>query len=133
MATKTELIIENKTYSLLECTFDYHKPIDYSGRPSARVQAGSIMVVIDFDGQDELINWAGSDTTTYDGKIIFYKGDGTGIKFTLDFKTAFCTDMSTYHSNLNGGGVVSELMINAHKMSIKGHTHTNNWPVASKK
>ncbi|WP_108867350.1 type VI secretion system tube protein TssD [Aquimarina aquimarini] len=133
MATKTELIIDNKAYKLIECSFDYHKPVDYSGRPSARVRAGSILIVLDFDGQDDLIDWAGNDTATRDGKIIFYKGDGMGIKFTLDFKRAYCSDMYTYHSNLEGGGVVSELKINAHQMSVKGHTHINNWPVAEKK
>ena len=128
MATKTELIIDNKQYKLIECSFDYHQPTDYNGMPRAKVRAGSILAVVDFDGQESLITWAGNDTTTRNGKIIYYKADGTGIKFTLDFKDAYCSDLYVYQNNLVGGGVLSEIKINAREMTISGHTHTNNWP-----
>ncbi|WP_062055218.1 type VI secretion system tube protein TssD [Aquimarina longa] len=131
MATKTELIIDKKQYRLLECSFDYHQSVDHSGKPSARVRAGSILVVVDFDGEEELINWAGNDHTTRSGKIIFYKSDGMGIKFNLEFSEAYCSDMYVYQSNLVGGGVLSELKINARKMTVTGHTHTNNWPTVN--
>ncbi|WP_062060020.1 type VI secretion system tube protein TssD [Aquimarina longa] len=131
MATKTELLIHNQQYRLIESSFDFHQPTDYNGRPSAKVRAGSIVALIDFDGEEELISWAGNDITTRSGKIIYYSADGMGIKFTLEFTDAYCSDMYIYQSNIVGGGVLSELKITAREMVIKGHTHTNNWPVKS--
>jgi ABC-type uncharacterized transport system ATPase subunit len=129
MTIKTELIINNKQYKLIECSFDYHQPTDYSGMPSARVRAGSILAVIDFNGQEDLIAWADGNTTTRSGKIIYYKADGMGIKFTLNFEDAYCSDLYVYQNNFVGSGVLSEIKINARKITIKGHTHTNNWAV----
>ncbi|WP_234859533.1 type VI secretion system tube protein TssD [Aquimarina aquimarini] len=128
MPIKTQLIIDHKRYNLMECFFNFSKPRNDTDRERVKSKENSIIVLIDFDKQKELVDWAESDTATRNGRIIFFNEDETGIKFSLIFQKGYCIDLSIEHSDFSETKMRAKLKIRADKMSITTDAYISDFP-----
>lgn len=104
MALIAELTVENRTYSVMECDYEFTQAVDITGRPSDRPRGGLINVVImsPDDSDLSLHEWMRDKDTTKDGKITLYVNrDSVMAPKTIRFENAYCIRLYEYFNNNN--------------------------------
>lgn len=131
MSFKAHLELDGKIITILDYTLVVDQQTDMTGRPSAGVVAGQISLSLEMsDFTKELANWALSDTSTKDGKIIFFKSDLSSIMRTIDFTSAFCIRYVENFHHLSSSPYVIDIIVSAKQIKIGDKEHQNNWPMA---
>jgi len=104
MALAATLTIENHTYTVMECEYEFTQAVDKTGRPSDRPRGGLINVVIVSPDDTDLTmhEWMRDKNTTKDGKILFtVNKDNKDQPKNLAFKDAYCVRLYEYFNNNN--------------------------------
>ena len=90
MSFLAKLELDDKTYNVLECEYDFTQNIDETGKPKGMPYGGEISIRVESTGTPELLNWMLDHNQTKDGKIIFYRRDAMSKLQEVLFKKAFC-------------------------------------------
>lgn len=104
MALIAELTVENRTYSVMECDYEFTQAVDITGRPSDRPRGGLLNVVIlsPDDSDLSLHEWMRDKDTTKDGQITLYVNrDAVMAPKTIRFENAYCIRLYEYFNNNN--------------------------------
>lgn len=104
MALSAKLTVENRTYSVMECDYEFTQAVDITGRPSDRPRGGLINVVIMSPDDSDLTlhEWMRDKDTTKDGKITLYVNrDSAMAPKTIRFENAYCIRLYEYFNNNN--------------------------------
>ncbi len=128
MSFQAKLEIDDTSYNLLDCTFEFDQPLDHNGRPSAAPRGGIIVLSLEFEKKTDLLNWAISPTETKSGQIVFMKRDAMASLMTLKFSNAYCARLSGFYHAVSNEPFKLKLKISAEKLTIGDATFTNNWP-----
>ncbi|WP_298479600.1 type VI secretion system tube protein TssD [uncultured Maribacter sp.] len=132
MSFEAKLKLDNKIITILDYSLIVDQQTDPTGRPSASVVAGQISLSLEMsDFTKELSRWALSDTSTKDGKIVFYNNNLSGIMRTIDFKSAFCVRYTENFHHMSASPYLIDIIISAKDISIDDEPHKNNWPMAN--
>ena len=128
MSFQAKLEIDNHSYNLLDCTFDFDQELDFNGRPAASPKGGIIIVSLEFDKKTDLLHWAVSPTETKSGQIVFMKHDAMSSLMTLKFTNAYCARLSGYYNSISTDPFKLKLKISTEVLTIGDVEHKNNWP-----
>lgn len=91
--TIAELIMGNDTFKVLKADFSYFQQLQLGGRVSSDIRGGTFTIEIESSvGSkfDMLANWMTSKSQMQKGVIRFYRDDGIGRFFDLEFYDAYC-------------------------------------------
>lgn len=99
---KTELIIENTTFKVLDSDINYFQHIQNSGLPAGDIAGGTFSVKIESSSGpqfDMLAEWMFSKSQMKKGLVRFYKKDGISKLYDFEFYDAHCIN---YHEHFDG-------------------------------
>ena len=121
MAHKATLKLDSKEYNLLECEYEFIKPIKENGQPAGRASGSLIhftMIAPD-DDDTRFHDWMQSATEHKDGQIVFeVTGDETPPIKTLNFKRAYCIRLYEYFNAMNNLQMLCKITISAAEISF---------------
>ncbi len=128
MSFHAKLEIDDASYTLLDCSFDFDQPLDHNGRPSASPRGGIIVLSLEFEKKTDLLTWAISPTETKSGQVVFMKRDSMASLMTLKFSNAYCARLSGYYHAVSNEPFKLKLKISAEVLTIGDAEYKNNWP-----
>ena len=127
MSFLAKLELDDKTYNVLECEYDFTQNIDETGKPKGMPYGGEISIRVESTGTPELLNWMLDHNQTKDGKIIYYRRDAMSKLQELSFKKAFCISFTEDFNANSTEPLQIELILSAQQITINGITHNKQW------
>jgi len=121
MAHKAQLSLDGNKYDILECEYEFTKPVKENGQPAGRATGGFIhLIVITPDENDlSLYEWMQSATEQKDGEIVFSVVElGEDAIKNLSFKSAYCIRLYEYFNKHNNVQMYSKITISAAEIHI---------------
>ena len=119
MALNATLTVENHSYTVMECEYEFIQAVDITKRPSDSPRGGLINVVIAAPDDSDLAlhEWMFDKNKILDGKIVFtVNRDNIDRSKTLAFVDAYCVRLYEYYNNNNSVQMYLKLSIMAGKM-----------------
>ena len=116
MALESFLTVDKKTYSLLECEYEFTQAMDITGRPSDRPRGGIInLVLVSPDDTDLLFHeWMCEKDEVKDGDILLkVNSQGTFAKKSIHFTDAYCIRLYEYFNSNNSMPMYTKISIMA--------------------
>jgi hypothetical protein len=104
MALTGKLDIDDKSYYLMECEYEFNQMITATGRPSGKPKGGLINVVLvaPDDTDNTLHEWMRDKDTTKNGKITLrVNKDNRFASKTINFEDAYCVRLYEYFNGNN--------------------------------
>lgn len=104
MALTGKLNIDDKSYYLLECEYEFNQMITTTGRPSGKPKGGLINVVLVSPDDTDLTlhEWMRDKDTTKNGRITLrVNKDNKFASKTIDFEDAYCVRLYEYFNGNN--------------------------------
>jgi hypothetical protein len=123
MALTAGLHIDNHTYSVMECEYEFTQAVDVTGRPSDRPRGGVINVVLvaPDDSDLSLHEWMRDKDSTKDGTIVLeVNRDAVKALKTIKFEEAYCIRLYEYFNDNNALPMYLKLSIMASSITFGG-------------
>ncbi len=128
MSFLAKLNLDGEEFNIIDFEYETHQNLDPSGQVSSKVRAGTMRILLESNIKVDFYEWAISETATKDGEIIFYKRDNISSLKKIEFKDAYCVSSKEKFNAEDNKPLRTMLFLSAREMSIRGTTHTNNWP-----
>ena len=128
MAHTAQLKIDGGEYDIIECEYEFTKPIKENGQPAGRASGGLIhLIVLTPDDKDTtLYEWMQSATEQKNGEIVFSVVDlGNLAVKSLSFTSAYCIRLYDYFNKHNNVQMYTKITISAAEISFKKITFKN--------
>lgn len=120
MALQGNLTIGEKTYGVVECTYEFHQSIDETGKPVSRPQGGSITFVMPSTSDEDLFfyKWMFNKTEVQSGffKFVVYSNNNKQSFKTLEFKNAYCIELKDYFNDNDSKLMYTTVTISAQEL-----------------
>ncbi len=127
MSFLSKLEIENKTYNVLECNYEFRQSIDTTGKPQGIPQGGTIYLKIESNGETNFLQWMFSHNETKDGKIVFYRRDALSKLQELSFSKAYCVYFKETFESTNQDPLQIELELVCKDFDLNGVQFLKKW------
>ncbi len=127
MSFLSKLEIENNTYNILECEYEFRQSIDSTGKPQGIPQGGNIHLKIESNGKTNFLEWMLSHSETKDGKIIFYRRDALSKLQELGFSKAYCVFFRETFESTNQDPLQIELELVCKEFDLNGVQYHKKW------
>ena len=127
MSFLAKLELDDKTYNVLECEYDFTQNIDETGKPKGMPYGGEISIRVESTGTPELLNWMLDHNQTKDGKIIFYRRDAMSKLQEVLFKKAFCIKYKEQFDAQGTEPLQIEIRLIAQGFDVGGVAHNKMW------
>jgi hypothetical protein len=104
MALTGKLTIDNHTYNILECEYEFNQMIEINGRPSGQPRGGllNIVIVAPDDADVTLHEWMKDKNTIRNGTLnLTVNKDNKTAKKTIQFENAYCVRLYEYFNGKN--------------------------------
>lgn len=104
MAADSYLEIENHSYNVLECEYEFTQAVDITGRPSDRPRGSMIHIIIAAPDDSDLMfhEWMRDKNMIKDGHIKLMVNKDQEISFkNIYFRDAYCVKLYEYFNNNN--------------------------------
>lgn len=104
MALKATIEIDGKSYTLLECEYEFSQTVDQTGRPVDKPRGGMIHIIIAAPSDNNLVlhEWMRDKNTTKKGDInITVNEDNKDVPKTISFEDAHCVKLYEYFNSSN--------------------------------
>lgn len=126
MSFKSELTVENKTFSIRRFyTFIYRKT-DAKGRPSS-MPSWKIIVALDAVDDTTLTGWMIDPTKQIDGKITIYRIDQDAKLKEIEFKKSYCIYLrDEFKADISYA--TCEIHISGRDIQVNTASLEGNWP-----
>lgn len=131
MSFSSNLIIEDKSYKVLDCTFDFEQQLDQNGRPSGTPRGGILLLTLEFTGDTSLFSWMIEPNMTKNGRLVFSNRDGMSNLMTINFSNAYCGKLSGYFNHVGTEPIKLRIKVTAESMEFNSIPFKNNWPQKS--
>lgn len=99
MASKVNLDMDGKTFSVLKCLCKCDQQFDQNGNPASGVSGGKISLLLPGTEDDDFASWMCDFSRPKDGTITFSIDDSSFKK--IEFKNAFLVKL---HESFHGEG-----------------------------
>ena len=134
MALQGKLEIGNKSYDVVECSYEFSQSIDETGKPTSRPHGGSITFVMPSTSDADLFfyRWMFNKTQVYSGKFrfcVYTTRNITNYK-TVAFENAYCISLRDYFNDNDSKLMYTTVTISAELIRIGkggGATLNNEW------
>ena len=127
MSFLAKLELDDKTYNVLECEYDFTQNIDETGKPKGMPYGGEISIRVESTGTPELLNWMLDHNQTKDGKIVFYRRDAMSKLQEVLFKKAFCIKYKEHFDDQVTEPLQIEIRLIAQGFDVGGVAHNKMW------
>ena len=127
MSFLAKLELDDKTYNVLECEYDFTQNIDETGKPKGMPYGGEISIRVESTGTPELLNWMLDHNQTKDGKIVFYRRDAMSKLQEVLFKKAFCIKYKEHCDAQGTEPLQIEIRLIAQGFDVGGVAHNKMW------
>lgn len=127
MSFLAKLELDDKTYNVLECEYDFTQNIDETGKPKGMPYGGEISIRVESTGTPELLNWMLDHNQTKDGKIVFYRRDAMSKLQEVLFKKAFCIKYKEHFDSQGTEPLQIEIRLIAQGFDVGGVAHNKMW------
>lgn len=127
MSFLSKLELDGNTYNVLECKYEFHQPIDNTGKPQGLPNGGEIYIKIESTGNPDLLSWMLDHSQTKDGKIIFFRRDAMSKLQELVFDKAYCVRFKEYFNANDAQPLQIEMTLIAKTINVNGAKHQKNW------
>ena len=121
MAHIAQLNLDGGKYDIIECEYEFNKPVKENGQPAGFASGGFIhLIVITPDDKDlTLYEWMQSSTEQKDGDIVFSVVDlGEEATKSLHFEGAYCIRLYDYFNKHNNVQMFTKITISAAQISF---------------
>ena len=115
---------------VVTCSYSFDQSTDDKGRPSSKVQGGTIKVTIVSTADAKLAGWMLDPHKQSTGTITFKKIDADSTLKTISFEEAYCVGYAEYFDARgadSGTSMVLSLTISANKIDANGVKLDNAW------
>jgi hypothetical protein len=115
---------------VVKCSYSFDQAIDDKGRPSSKVQGGTINVTIVSTDSAALTSWMLDPYKRESGKITFKRIDQDSTLKEISFEEAYCV---SYQEQFDARGadtntsMILSLTISANKINANGAVLDNKW------
>jgi hypothetical protein len=124
MALEATLVFDEnkvKTYSLLECEYEFTQSLDITGRPSDRPRGGIIKATFVSPDDKDLVfhEWMFAKDLVKDGTVYF--GVNKNSEFAskrIHFTNAYCVGLREYFNDGNSLPMYTEIAIAAGELTF---------------
>ncbi|MBS7229585.1 hypothetical protein KHA90_00990 [Flavobacterium psychroterrae] len=127
MSFLAKLELDNAVFNVLEFDVIFEQGTNNNGKPANKTKGGKIKLVIESTQTDLFSDWMISQTSTKDGRIIFYRRDAMSTMKNVVFKKAFCI---YFHKRFRSEGVspmTTEILITSKEIKLGNTLFENNW------
>jgi hypothetical protein len=128
MSFIAKITIDGEELNVLHCGFRFSQVTDFTGKPTAVPQGGTINLVLESNGSTNLFDWMISPTQTKSGTITFYRRDSMSKMKTVEFSDAHCVDYYETFDHDGTNPMQLQINISAHEIKINDSEFRNNWP-----
>lgn len=127
MSFLAKLELDNQTFNVLEFDVNFSQSTDNNGKPANKAKGGQIRLVVESTSIDLFSDWMVSQTSTKDGKVIFYRRDAMSTMKNVIFKRGYCI---SFHKSFRSEGktpMTTEVLITSNEIKIGNTVFQNNW------
>ncbi|MXO32397.1 type VI secretion system tube protein TssD [Apibacter sp. B2912] len=126
-----KLELDGENYTVLECDYFFHKKKDSTSKPTGETSGGQINLSIESNGKTDFVDWVLSQDNTKDGKIIFFRRDGMGRLYTVEFEKAYCIDFKETFNSTGSSPMKIDFTIVARTLKFNSKTiYEKNWKLS---
>lgn len=121
MALDARLEIENHSYNVLECEYEFNQEMDKTGRPSDRPRGGLLNIVVVAPDDSDLMmhEWMRDKNMTKDGHVLLtVNKNNVDQPKNIYFKDAYCVRLYEYFNNNNSIQMYLKIGIMAGSLSF---------------
>ena len=122
MALQGSLTVQNKTYGVVECAYEFNQSIDDTGKPTSRPKGGTITFVMPTTNDEDLFfyKWMFHKTETHDGvfKFVVFTNNNKKSYKTVAFENAYCINLKDYFNDNDSKLMYTTVTISAEKIMI---------------
>lgn len=129
MSFLSQLIVDDNTMNVLNCSFEFDQGADQTGKPSQKPRGGQVTLLIESTNQTDFLEWMISPNMTKNGEITFYKRDNMSSLKTLTFTDAYCLNYREDFDAISNEPLKTRIKLSAREITIKDTTFVNNWHV----
>jgi hypothetical protein len=126
MAIEANLIINNKSYQILELSYEITQPLDDAGKPAAQPDGGTIDFVMKSLGDEDMSfhEWMIKPLDLHSGKfeLSVIGSEWKNVKRTIEFKDAYCIGLSENFDFDDEKNVLLKVKIAATKITFGDKT-----------
>ncbi len=134
MAIQGKLEIGGRTYSVVECSYEFSQATDDTGKPTSRPKGGSITFTMPSTSDDDVFfyQWMFNKTEIKSGRFTFvvFSNENKRSYKTVDFVNAFCVGLRDYFNDNDSRLMYTTVTISAGVIkvgSITSAIFTNDW------
>jgi len=128
MSFRAILDLDGTEYRVLHCNYSLQRDTDFSGRPSSDVRGGTIHLEIEASDDTSFFEWICDPYAMKSGKVTFYKRDEEAALKELEFEDSYLISYAESIDAIGDSPMLESLVLSAHKISMGGATHENDWP-----
>lgn len=134
MALQGNLRIFNKSYDIIECSYEFSQSVDETGKPTSRPHGGTITFVTPSTSDADVFfyRWMFNKTQVYNGQFrfgVYTTRNRTSYK-TLTFENAYCIGLRDYFNDNDSKLMYTTVTISAEILrfgTLDSATFTNEW------
>ena len=128
-----EITIGSNTFMVLNADISYYQQTQIGGKASSDIRGGTFSVEIESSEglkYDQLAAWMFSKSLTQKGVIRFYKNDGIGRLFDLEFYDAFCVKYSEHFNYSDSQVMITFITISPGICRVRNLLMEKSWKVS---
>jgi Hemolysin coregulated protein Hcp (TssD) len=127
MSFLAKLELDGEEFNVLEFDITFTQGTDNNGKPANKAKGGQIRLLVESTRSDSFSDWMISQTSTKDGKVVFYRRDAMSTMKSVTFKKGYCI---SYHESFRSQGTTpmcTLIMITSNELSIGNTKFENSW------
>ena len=118
-------------FEVIGCTWTLDQSIDDKGRPSSKVQGGTLKVTVLSNGENgPLVEWMVDPFKKADATVTIFRDDQDSAEKKIELKEAYaisCTENFDATGSSTGASMTLTLVMSANILIIDGHKVDNKW------
>jgi len=121
MAHTAQLNVENRTYKIVNCEYEFTQVVDQIGQPCTHPDGGLIHLMIESPDNSDLFmhNWMLNSTERKDGNITFkVVNAGKPSTKTLHFKDTHCVGLEECFDTRSDAQMTTKIILSAKEISF---------------
>lgn len=123
------LSLEEQTFPVVHCTYEFSQETSERGRASAKVRSGLITLHLDVPDGDALLAWAADPHKKLSGLLVFEETNRPVAREVLAFEDGFCVSYEeVFVAGSNAAGAYRcVLQISAARLTLNAAEKDSAW------
>lgn len=127
MSFLAKLELDNEVFNVLEFDILFTQNVDNNGKPANKTKGGQIKLIVESTQTDLFSDWMVSQSSTKDGKVIFYRRDAMSTMKNVTFKKGYCISFRKSFRSEGAVPMITEILITSNEVKVGNTLFDNNW------